>query len=243
MFYVLQITCYYGLGDHKRAQELLGIAKNMVQAHNYQYWLYNLLIWELKLDLLNTELPLRDILRRCNSTMQECQDREYYQLVVELFQIKIQVLMDLGAESIAQKVFDDYKTYLEQITTEIDEEDRQNYLGYCRYGLKNVRKFDMLEIVSRRKDLRSNWNELLYNIANVNTVDRIQFLIEKGLRQVISPWQFRLMEYSERISSFYTVQCLNCERDRILAPELHPYIDKAVKSDIIVTTNFQSKTW
>jgi hypothetical protein len=37
----------------------------------------------------------------------------------------------------------------------------------------------MLEIVTRRKDLRSNWNELLYNIANVNTVDRIQFLIEK----------------------------------------------------------------
>lgn len=241
VFYVLQITCLYGLGDHKRAQELLSIAKNMVQTHNYQYWLYNLLIWELKLDLLNAEIPLRDILRRCNSTMQECQEREYYQLVVELFQIKIQVLLDLGAESLAQKVFDEYKIYLEQITSDIDDEDRQNYLGYCRYSLKNVRKFDMLEIVSRRKDLRSNWNELLYNIANVNTVDRIQFLIEKGLRQVISPWQFRLMEYSERISSFYTVQCLNCERDRILAPELHPYIDKAVKSDNIVTTNFQEQ--
>ncbi|HNQ42851.1 MAG TPA: tetratricopeptide repeat-containing sensor histidine kinase, partial [Candidatus Cloacimonadota bacterium] len=239
VFYVLKVVCHYGLEDYARALELLDIARSIATEHKYRYWLCKLDILQLRIDLVANDLPLREALRRVNFLMADWQQYEYYQLNVELYQIKLQVILELSQEEMAEAEFARYKTYLEQITANVPNDDRENYLNLNQYNLKQLKKFDLVPISSRAKDLRRKWNELLYNIANVYNAERIQFLIEKGIREVISPWQFKLMEYSEKISNFITFQSYNCDSDTLIRPELLPEIERAFKTDSIIPVTLE----
>ncbi len=241
VFYILQITCYYGLRDLKKANELIEQAKPMIMEQNYNYWLNNIYVLEIKLNLLNPDVPLRSLLRRTNDVFTGCQDNQYYQFVIELYQIRLQILLEMGAETVATELFEEYRAYLDQVTEDVAEDDRQNFLAISHYGLKNLKKFDLVKITSRRKDIRNNWNDLLYNIANVNSVERIHFLIEKGLQQVISPYRFMLLEYSERYQDYFNVQCYNCGKDFAYDAELSDQARKAVKSDNLVITKYRGQ--
>jgi len=234
VFYVLQIQCYYGLQDYVRARELLEIALPLAKENRYRYWQCQLEIFGLKLDLLVPEIPLRSLLRQVNGFLESWQEYEYYQLNVELMQIRIQILIDLKQEELANLAFADYKDYLEIITADISQDDRQNYLNLNQYHLPNAKKFSLIQIASRAKDLRHKWNELLYNIANVNNIDRIKFLIEKGLAQVIAPWQFKLMQFSDRFQNYSCFQSYNSDKDSFISAELMPYVERAFRMDNLV---------
>lgn len=234
VFNVLQITCYYGLEDFAKARELIEIARPAIQENHYRYWDHQLNILELKLDLVNPDIPLRKILRKVNLQLGSCSRYLYYQLSVELLQLKIQILLELNAEPKAAQVFEEYREFLLKITQDISEDEQQSFLNLNLYNLKILNKFDLIPISSRRKDLRNKWDELLFNIANVNSVQRIKFLIEKGINQVISPSQFRLMVYSDKIANFYTFLCFACDPDLLMPPEYSPQIEKAFETDNLV---------
>jgi serine/threonine protein kinase/signal transduction histidine kinase len=241
VFYVLEILCHYGLRDYAKAGELIGLAKPIIEEHKYRYWDTKLDIMNLKLDLVNAEIPLRQILRKANDLLNRCDDYKYYQLKVELLQIKLQLLAEMGAEARVEEEFKRYREYLLEITENIAKDDRQNYLNVNYFNLKNLKKLELLPAQSRRKDLRSKWNELLFNIANVNSVQRIKFLIEKGISQVISPWQFKLMVYSDKISNYYTFQCFNCPQDSFIPPEFMPQIKRALEADMVIQFQHQGR--
>lgn len=233
VFYVLQIQCYYGLNDHEKAREIIELAKPMILENNYRYWQYKIYIMELKLDLAIPTVPLRDILRRTKKYLDDCLHSRYYQLAVEFYQIWIQVLLENNCDENIETTFSAYRRFLEDITEDIAEDDKQNFLGVNQYNLKNLRKFDSVYVASRQKNLRTKWNDLLYNIANVSNPERIKFLIQKGINQVLSPYQFRIMEFSERINNFIPFLSYNCERDNLSLPELLPHIEKALRTDTI----------
>ena len=235
VFNVLQITCHYGLGDYAKAAELIALARPAIRENRYRYWNQQLDILELKLLLMDPEYSLRGILRRLNQLLELCARYKYYQLTVELLQMKIQVLLELNSETKASQVFEEYQAFLELITQDISEDDRQNYLNLNLYNLKIVNKFALVPIAHRRKDMTGRWNDLLFNTANVNSVQRIKFLIEKGINQEIAPWQFRLQVYSDKITNYYTFLCYNCAPDSLLPPEFAPQIERAFETDNLVS--------
>lgn len=234
VFYILEVLCHYGLQDYEKARDFAQKARELCLSNKYRYWLCKLDILELRLDLVSTEIPLRDILRRAMRFQKEWESFEYYQLWVELLQIRIQILIELKQDEQAEALFEEYKSYLIKITENIPPDDQNNYLAVNQYGIKQIRKFSIIPIISRAKDLRRKWNELLFNIANVYNVDRIKFLIEKGINEVISPWRFRLWEYSARIQNYSTFQSYNCAKESLILPELSPEIERAFRLDNLV---------
>lgn len=241
VFYIMEVICHYGLQDFEKALDYMQKARELCQENNYRYWLCKLDILQLKLDLLSKDIPLRNILRRTMRNLEQWAAYEYYQLNIELMQIRIQILTELKQDENAEAVFKEYQAYLLQITDNIPEDDKNNYLALNHFKLKQIRKFAMVPIVSRAKDLRRKWNELLFNIANVYNVERIKFLIEKGINEVICPWRFRLWEYSDRIQNFSTFQSYNCDSESLILPELSPDIERAFRTDNLVQIVYQEQ--
>jgi signal transduction histidine kinase/tetratricopeptide (TPR) repeat protein len=234
VFYTLETMCHYGLGDYQKAQELKDKACDIAQKNHYRYWLCKLEIMQARLDLANSDLPLRDILRRVSIWFQQWRGYEYFQLNVELFQMQVQILLELKLDDLAAQRFAEYKEYLEQITANTPEDDRSNFLEVNLYNVSSLRKFELVPIKSRAKDLRRKWNELLFNIANVYNVERIKFLIEKGIHEVLCPWQFRLMEYSERLQNYTTFHQFRCEKNSLMDAELNREVERALRTDSLV---------
>ncbi|HQM79920.1 MAG TPA: hypothetical protein PKV12_04320, partial [Candidatus Syntrophosphaera sp.] len=239
VFNVLQAKCYYGMGDYIKAQEIINNARPAIQEYQYKYWEKSLDILDLKLKLADASTPLRSILRRTNQLLEECHQNQYYQLIVELQQIKIQILVELGAVKQAEKEFQDYKQYLDKITSDINPDDRENFLRKNLYGLKNVKYFNVVTVASRKRDIRNQVNDLIFNISNVTSVQQMKFLVEKGITQLLSPWQFKLMVFSEKMGSYYAFLSYNWDPDLMLPAEFSPYIEQSFTSDNLVRFRYQ----
>ncbi len=233
VFNVLQAVCHYGMQDYARALDLVQQARPEISEYQYRYWGSYLDLIQIKLDLMNPSLPLRLILRRVNRLLEACTQHQYYQLIVELRQLKIQILLELNVEAAAQVEFDLHKAYLEQITDSVSPDERQNFLKVNLFNLTDLSKFRPYPLVSRRRDTRSKWNDLLYNIVNVTSVQRVKFLIEKGISQVLAPWQFKLMAYSDKVDNYYEFVCHNCAPDSYYPKEYKPHIDRAFDTDTL----------
>ncbi len=234
VFYIMNIICYIGLKDYAKVRELIETVRPIVNKNRYKYWQTKLAVMDLRMDLTDPDIPLRQILRKAITLDESCLEMEYFQLKVELYHIRIQILQVLNAENEATSLFDEYKQYLESITQNIPDEDRQQFLSINLYNTKVIRNFDLIEIASRQKNIRNKWNDLVYNIANVNNMERIKFLIQKGINEVISPWQYVLMEYSDKISNYLPFDSYNCERESLISPEYHSLVDRAVKTDNVL---------
>lgn len=241
VFNVMQISCYYGLEDYEKARELAVQTLESIENHQYLYWETKIKIQLLLLDMINPEIPLRKILRDAYQLSLVCKENSYYQLQVELWQIRLQSLSELGVEKTFRQEVEQYREFLEQITEDIDPEDKESYLKANSFEQKQIKRFNILPIASRSKDLRNKWNELLYNIANINSVDRVKFLIEIGLNKVIHPDGFILMAYSERMSNFYCFHCHNYSQSQIIPKELNPVIEEAFDSDQITELELEGR--
>jgi len=241
VFYVLEISCYIGLGDFDRAYELIDIALPIIKKNRYRYWQCMLDIFILKLDLQKSDVPLRSILRRCNRYLEDWKSDEYYQLELKLRQIKIQVLLEMKQEDVAAREYNDYQSFVELICRDISDDDRQNFYHVNGYNLKHVKQFNLVSIQSRGSELRQKMNEMIYNIANVNNMDKVLFLIEKGISDVLSPWQYKIMQFEKRIQNFSCLQSYNVDRDSYISAELQPYIDRAFKTENVVLAYLNSR--
>lgn len=241
VFYVMEVECHYGLKEYSKAREYAAKARELCEKYSYNYWQAKLDILELKLNLVSTESPLRESLRLAMHYQKKWAAEEYYQLNVELLQIRLQILIELKQEEAAERLYTEYQNYLMEITRDIPEDDRNNYLNVNQYQIKQIRKFAQVPILSREKNLRRKWNDLLFNIANLSNRERIMFLIEKAVKEVISPWRFRIWEYSSRIQHFSTFQSYNCDKESLIWPELLPEIERAFKNDNLVQIVFRGK--
>lgn len=241
VFYTMEAMCNYGLGNYSRAQETINKGRELATQNNYRYWLCKLDVIQLRLDLLSTEIPLRDILRRVKNNLDKWMDFEYYQLNVELMQIRLQILLELKQDSLAEKAYAEYQEYLFKITENTPKDDRSNYLSINEYQIKNLKKFDLIPLKSRARDSRRKWNELLFDIANVNNLDRIKFLIEKGVNEVFSPWRFQLMQYSEKIQNYTIFHSFNFNQSGAITARLSDEINRAMRNDNLVITTLDKR--
>nr|MBP7310166.1 GAF domain-containing sensor histidine kinase [Candidatus Cloacimonadota bacterium] len=231
VFYVMEINCYYGMGELERAAELIDVAIPIIKENRYRYWQCSLELISLKLDLQKPEIPLRDILRRARNYQKAWAGDEYYQLQIKLMQIIIQVLLAMAQDTQAASEFAGYKKLIEASCEGISEDDRQNFYQLCQVNKKDLKAFEVVTVIPRNKEIRRSLNELIYNLANVNNPDKLLFLIQKGLTEMLAPRQYRIMVFEPKIMNFSCLQSYNADGDGYLSAELQPFIDRAFKNN------------
>jgi signal transduction histidine kinase/tetratricopeptide (TPR) repeat protein len=234
VFSVLQINCFYGLKDYAKARDLISAALPGAIENQYRYWEKSMDLMSLKINLTDPSIPLRKMLRNAKTLCDECTNFGYYQLVIEIMQIRIQLLVEMKADNKVKEAFNDYQEYLDEVTTEISSDDRQSFLKQNLYYTKSLDQFVKFPVASRRSDTRKKWNDLLFNIANVNSVQRIKFLIEKGINQVLAPWQFKLMVYSDKLSGYNEFVSFNSMAEQAVSSDYAPLIESAFESDSLI---------
>lgn len=240
VFYVFEIECCIGLGDYAGAEEMIAKAMDLSKRYQYRYWYFNLLYLRAVIDLARSHKPLRYILRELISQYNDVEKYEYFLLSAKIRLLIIKIYQAVNAESDAAQWFDSYKVFLRKITEGIDDDDRQQYLKQNHYYVESPPKLDLSNISSRFHNTKAQWTELQYSLLNIQNPDRIKFFIDKGLKEIISPWKYQIMLYSEKHNS-YSLYLQNASHgEYIITPEIFQFIDKAFKTDNIITADFDN---
>jgi len=246
VFSLSEIECYIGLKDYKRATDIMIKAKDLADKYQYKYWSLKLKYFEIVINLSDQSIPLRQILRDLLDTYNKVTESEYYLLRAKIMLTTIRVLIAVNAEDEANVWFAEYKNFLMLISSDIEEEDRQSFLNHYNYFNDSVKNLSALsthsvyDIPSRYQNTKSNWNELQYSLLNVQNADRVKYFIEKGLKEIIAPWKYQLMIYSEKQNSYSIYISSAQSSEYIMTPEIYQYIDKAFKTDSIITEDFDN---
>jgi len=238
VFYLLEIECFIGLKNYIGAEEMISKAMELSKKYQFRYWYFKLLYFKTVIDLASPNKPLRQILRELISIYNDIETYDYFLLNVKVRVLIIKVFLLVNAEDEAIVRYESYKTFLTKITEDIDEEDRNQFLKQNHFYLDNVRKLDFTDIASRNQNTKSQWNELQYSLLNIQNPERIKFFIEKGLKEIIAPWRFQIMLYSEKLNSYSIYLKDSSHGDYIITPEVFQFIEKSFQTDNIITADF-----
>lgn len=240
VFHLAEIECYIGLKDYIRAEDILDKATILAEKYHYSYWLLKLRLLKVILDLVNPGKPLRQILRELLDINSETSKREYFILNIQSTLLIIQILNEMNAEVEAQSWFTLYQQLLEKSTEGIEKEDRHAYLLQNYYFEPSPKSIRHIDIPSRYKNIRARWNELQYSLLNIQNAERIKYFIDKGLKDIIAPWKYQLMIYSEKLNAYTIYLSSNSENNAGLSPEILQLIDKSFKLDTIIADNLHN---
>ncbi len=229
VFYFFQIRCLIGLRDYSQAEEVYNTAMKIAQKYSYRYWVLMLRYLKLMISLADVTMPLRIILRESFEIYAQCSQREYFILQYQAASLITQVLNEMKADEQKTDWNSTYNDLLRKAVSDINENDRKIFLEKHIFNSD----FTQLKISSRYKEIKSYWNEIQNSVLNIKTADRIKFFIDKGIKDVIAPWKYQLMIYSEPSNTFSEFMSHNCKNQDLITSETYKMIDDALLSNTI----------
>jgi signal transduction histidine kinase/serine/threonine protein kinase len=235
VFYLMEVECYIGINDYSKASVIANKAKELSIKYNYNYWNCKLQLFQMIIQLEDSGAPLRLILRLLMGLYNDAEIQAYYIIKFKIMSIIIQVLNEMNAECEASIWLDKYKTNLKEITDGIDKDDSLQFLKNNYYHCASCKDVKSIKILPRHKSAKANWNELQYNLLNVYNSDRIKFLIEKGIKDLIAPWKFQINVFSEVLNSYSVFIADNSNSEYIYDPDVFKAVERAFKTDSIAT--------
>lgn len=240
VFYISEIECFIGLKDYVKAEEVIQKTMEIASQYKYHYWMSKLRLLKAIINLANPRYPVRSILRELLDLRNDIISNEYFLLNVKLQNLLFRVYLSYGAELEALEAFQDYKKLLDTTVEGINEDDRQLFLKNNLYHVKDIKQIDVSDIASRYPHIKSNWHELQFNLMNVQNADRIKFFIEKGIKDVLTPWMFQLMLYEDNLNTYSVYLGDTSQGEFIISSETYQLIDKSFKNDNIVVDDIES---
>jgi signal transduction histidine kinase/serine/threonine protein kinase len=240
VFHISEIECYIGMNEYTQAKELIGKALEIASVHDYNYWRTKLLYLSHAVDLRDGKVPLRKILRGLIDLNIACEECEYFLLRVKIFKEIIGILITVSAEKEAEEWFISYKKLLQVSTDNIGDDDKEVFLKNNYYYIESIKQYDVSNIASRFSNTKFHWSELQYSFLNINSSDRVKFFIEKGLTEIIAPWKYQLMIYSEKIRAYSVYLKSANTTGYLMTPEIYAIINEAFKDDSIKVEQFDS---
>jgi serine/threonine protein kinase/signal transduction histidine kinase len=234
VFSLSQIECYIGIGEYAKATEIIRKTQELCTEYKYKYWNLKLKLFNCVIDLCESNVSLRLILRSLMDLYAEAENNSYFIIKYKIMQYIIQLMNELNAENEASEWFFRYQEYLDEVTNGIEEEDKHLFLKENFYYAKGYKDVQTISIASRFKTTKSNWNDLQYSLLSIHNIDRIKFLIEKGIRDVIAPWKFQISIYSEKQNSYSIFLSDTVNGDIVYSPEMYLAIERAYKTDSII---------
>jgi signal transduction histidine kinase/serine/threonine protein kinase/Tfp pilus assembly protein PilF len=235
------IESLIALNEVEKARDTWIKAQKIVKHYKYQYWQSNLAILDVKINLLIEDIPLRKILRDLLKAWTIIREKRYFLLEVESLGLLTQIYHEMKDISLSKMYFDQLQKQMQTATNGIPPEDRESYLNLHYGNVSKIEQYKKYMIVSRSRQGKEKWNDLLYSLLRLQNVERIKFFIDKSIQKMISPYQYKILLKQERFSDFSVFLEFNCEKDNLLSAEHRNYIDQALESDIMLHRKINEK--
>jgi signal transduction histidine kinase/serine/threonine protein kinase/tetratricopeptide (TPR) repeat protein len=240
VFYISEIECHIGMKNFEKAEEIIQKTIETAKLYKYNYWLSKLQLLKAEVSLANPKIPVRALLRDLLELKDKIIINEYFLLQIKLFSLLVKTYLSYGADQEAQETYSEYRKLLEKSVEGIDADDRQLFLKNNFYYIGDIKKIDVKSIASRYPHIKSNWHELQYNLMNVQNTDRIKFFIEKGIKDILSPWKFQLMVYEKNLNTYSMYLGDISNGDIIISSDTFQLIDKSFRTDNIILEEIEA---
>ncbi|MCD4796194.1 MAG: protein kinase [Candidatus Cloacimonetes bacterium] len=190
--YIRLIECYLALGDIKKSYELCRKAELLCEKNFFRYWETVLDLNKIKIQLLDENINLRELLRKLQRIELYVNDNHLFILEIEVYSLMLQIYAELNIKSKAESLFEQYKKKIEKAVVGLPDLDREMYLEKRKFYLTNYTGLKTVKIVPHIIHDTDRWHEELFDILKLKEISRMKYFINRTIRNLLSPYYYAI---------------------------------------------------
>ncbi|MEA1973352.1 MAG: hypothetical protein U9N34_08685, partial [Candidatus Cloacimonadota bacterium] len=212
----------------------------IARTYNYQFWLMQLNILKVKIDLVEGNVSKRLLLRKLLAYLEEMKSQSYYQLELRVFEIIIQIYENLSLSNLSKHYFVKYKKLLKKMSKGLPKDDKSSFLLTRKYYTKKLNLFNTLKIEKNKKIWDSEQVSFLYKLLTIDSPDRIQFHIEKIIHMIFPAHKYAIVLFNKKSRDYRNI-CKTCDFFSNNADIHTNSIEKSFETDKAIRRKLNSK--
>lgn len=198
--------CYIAINNSTKAKEAAAQAEKLIRANRYSYWLLELKLVKIRINLQDEKISLRDILRSLLRLLKDVREREHYMLEIDITHYLSLTYREIKAKRKENEFRAAYFTAIKKAAEGLPKPIQKKFIEqkkkkYENSLLKTLAKPEDSKIqehttayifAKRRSYSFEPWQEHLYELLKLDETERLKFFIKKMLIQMFSPNYFTL---------------------------------------------------
>lgn len=235
IFKVREVECLLHLDKIEEAEAIYQKALPVCQEYNYKYWENVLKLHKCKIDLLNPDIHLREVLRDLISLYKTCKENKYLLVEIKALGLIVQVLNQFGAIDLNSEYVVEYKKKIEEFVDFDNIDIYKNFLNQKQYYSKKINSFDFEKIAQRKKLTKLTLNRKIAELLQLKDMNRIIFFFAKLLDSLVSPTSFTIAIYNQDIMNYEEFTSENFDFDCIQTKDYITLIKRAFTKSSVST--------
>ncbi len=235
IFRIREIECLLYLDKIDEAEAIYEEVLSLCQKYNYQYWEAVLRLHKCKIDLLNPNIHLRQVLRNLIDLANLCNEKRYLLIEVKTLGLIIQVLNQFEAIDMKSPYVFDYKKKIQYLVDFSNIKIYKDFLAKKHYYSRKISSFVFEKIAPRKRLTKQTLNKKIAELLQIKDMNRIIFFFAKLLDTLVSPTSFTIAIYNQDNMNYEEFSSDNFDFELIQTKEYTSLIKRAFTKNNVMT--------
>ncbi len=235
IFRIREVECLLHMDKTEEAEAIYQEVLPICQEYHYKYWENVLTLHKCKIDLLNPNIHLREVLRNLISLSKICEENKYLLVEIKALALIIQVLYQFGAIDINSEYVVNYKKKIEELVDFDNLDMYKDFLSKKQYFSKKISSFVFEKISPRTKLTKLTLNRKIAELLQIKDMNRIIFFFAKLLDALVAPTSFTIAIYNQDMMNYEEFSSENFDFDTIQSKDYTNLIKRAFTKNGVVT--------
>lgn len=226
--------CYIALGNIGKAMEAFIQAESICESNKYSYWLQLVRLRKIKTQLMEGSTSHRIIIRNLYTILENVQERSFFLLELEVYEILSQIYGYIGNLKRAKVYQDNYNTVVKNVTKKLDDDNVKLFMEKIVRRKKKNKKFSEIKICPIDKNDSAKWQEELYDILKIRDIQRMKFFLNKTIDVLLSPYFYAIVLREDVENKQYPFLAKNISQEKIYRKSFLKNIEASIEKNEII---------
>ncbi|MCL1827734.1 MAG: hypothetical protein FWG20_06810, partial [Candidatus Cloacimonetes bacterium] len=230
----IYLAKYYCLNNEiELAAKCIENAETYIEKNNYIYWDIFKNIVRFRINLLQPEIPLREILKKAFQILPIVVQNKYFLYEIEIYNIITHIYLELKATRLAQTFHDKYAEKIRFAIRNLPEVTQKLYLNNKKINSKNIHDFSLYNIANRKSIKTQEWSNEILQLLRLQDADRVKFFLDLKIKEYFAPSAYAIILFD---SADFSLQSLNPARYNVYVQhnfDFNILNQKSLKTNIV----------
>jgi signal transduction histidine kinase/serine/threonine protein kinase len=192
IFYIKLAEAAIFIKDMEEVNKYFDNARKLAENYNFGYWLSYLKLLQVQIQLMDSSIPLRLVMRNVVESLQEIRRKKYFLLEFKSIIIRTEIFILLKSEKKSHKFYNITKQKALEITKDLPKEFIESFLTKYKCNFDEPSHLSSPLAKMRTLD-KLKWEEDLYELLTLRDTKRIMFFVDRIINNVVAPYSYAII--------------------------------------------------
>ncbi len=199
IFYIKLAETKLYLTENNEKNDYFSKAWELANKYNFGYWISYLRLLQVQIQLMDSSVPLRLLMRNVVESLQEIKEKKYFLLEFKSLILRTEIFILLKSDRKSKAFYKLTRQKANTITKNLPQEMVETFLK--KYHCDKDSPSHILSPLAKMRTIdKLKWEEDLYELLTLRDTKRIMFFVDRIINNVIAPYSYAIILQSNLIN-------------------------------------------